>query len=253
MQSKDGKVTSSEVQAAYTAQEMEDSNTLVLHLSDLIRYLWSKRKTILTVCLICGVLAVAYSFLIYAPPYEATKKLYLIGKSNSIIDLSSLEIGSSLSSDYQQIFSNKDIHDQMREKMPWLADMEDEQISDLITLSNAGSARILLVKVTWWHEKQAEKMVTEYCNAAEDFIVSRMGGQAPQVFEDVRVEEGRRYAILRTAITVILAGLVMVIVYSCRFFFDDRIFDRRFFRGYLDMNVLCALPSENEKKQPKKA
>ena len=77
-----------------------------IDLVELFYRLLENLKFIIPAALIGALLAGVYTFNFVTPKYTATSKLYVVNTSNSVVDLSALQIGSQLASDYKEVFSN---------------------------------------------------------------------------------------------------------------------------------------------------
>ena len=83
---------------ADTDDEME------IDLLDLAYVLLDKIHYIILCLLVGAVLLNAFSFFCIRPTYQAVAKMYVVSASNdSVVDLTDLNIGTSLTSDYEQL------------------------------------------------------------------------------------------------------------------------------------------------------
>ena len=87
---------------------MNTSNeTLVNEEIDLLElfYLFRQKLLWILAALVIGGLGVgAFTYFFITPTYEATAKLYIVSASNdSVVNLSDLQIGTSLTADYQEL------------------------------------------------------------------------------------------------------------------------------------------------------
>ena len=106
-----------------TVEEME------IDLLDLAYVLLDKVHYII-LCLLAGaVLLNAFSFFCIQPTYQATAKMYVVSASNdSVVDLTDLNIGTSLTSDYEQLMLSYPVLDQVISDLG--LDMETEDLAD---------------------------------------------------------------------------------------------------------------------------
>ena len=89
--------------APQTTQEKNESE---IDLVELFYRLVEKAKYIIACALLGAVAMGAYTFFCVTPMYTATSKLYVLNSSGAAISLSDLQVGSSLASDYMEVFKN---------------------------------------------------------------------------------------------------------------------------------------------------
>lgn len=188
------------------------------------------------------VLAIAiWIFFIEQRSYQATEKLYITGAGNSIVDLSDLQLGSSLASDYKEVFKNKEIHEKIRQKMH--LEYTDDELDQLIDISNPAGTRILVVTATGASEFEAMRLVEEYSEAARLFIEDRMGGRIPSIFEKATSVKPRRWIIVRSLIAAVLGAAIAFFAYLMYFLFYYKIFDKRVLEEQLHLTILGVIPA----------
>ena len=131
--------------------------------------------------LIGAILLNAYAFFCIRPTYQSTAKMYVVSASNdSVVDLTDLNIGTSLTADYEQLMLSYPVLDQVIEELN--LDMETEDLAEMVTLENPADTRILNVTVTSTDPVEAKdianKIITgnhEY-ESAEHRTKSATGG-----------------------------------------------------------------------------
>ena len=96
----------------------DDHDEVEIDLVELMYRLLEKAKFIVLAALIGAILSGAYTLWFVTPLYSATAKLYVVNSNaNSVIDLSALQIGTQLASDYKEVFSNWHVHERVLEKL----------------------------------------------------------------------------------------------------------------------------------------
>ena len=85
----------------------QNEDEIEIDLMGLLYYYKSKLIIIILVFLIGSVAAGFGTYYFITPKYTATSKLYMVSASNdSIVDLTDLNLGTSLSSDYEELKKN---------------------------------------------------------------------------------------------------------------------------------------------------
>ena len=82
-----------------------------INLVELLYRLIEKWKIIALASLLGALIAAVYTFCFITPMYTATSKLYVVNTKDSAINLSDLQIGNYLASDYTEVFSNWHVHE----------------------------------------------------------------------------------------------------------------------------------------------
>ena len=102
----------------------------------------------LLVCFLAGaVLFNAFAFFGIKPTYESTAKLYIVTTSeNSVVNLNDLNLGTSLTSDYEQLMLSYPVLDKVIKKLD--LNTTSENLKKAYTLTNPDDTRILEIKAT---------------------------------------------------------------------------------------------------------
>ena len=209
----------------------QSSDEISIDFVDLFRHIKPYLKYFVAIGLICAIAVGIWGLTIMPISYQATEKLYVTGGSNSLVDLSALQIGSTLSADYVEVFRNKEIHEQVRQTLD--LSYTDKELDSMVQISNP-TGRIIMVTVTSNNsEREALRMVEEYSEAARSFIENRMEGRLPSVFEKATELESRRGLASKVIIAFLVGFLVPALVWMALYVFDDRIKNR----GHIEQDV----------------
>ncbi len=150
-------------------QIRESEDEIEIDLMGLLYYYKSKLIIIILVFLIGSVAAGFGTYYFITPKYTATSKLYMVSASNdSIVDLTDLNLGTSLSSDYEELIKIRPIINQViKEKF---LDYTYTQLLDMITISTIPDTRILTITV----ESVVPSEAADIANALADKAVSNL-------------------------------------------------------------------------------
>ena len=132
------------------------------------KYVLQKRKILISIVLVLLVASVIYVQFVAVPLYEATAQIYVVNSKESVINLSDLQIGSYLASDYQWMFTTWEVNQQVINnlKLPYTV----KQMKERLTVSNPSNTRILLVTFLSPDAKEAAAVANEYAAVACDYI-----------------------------------------------------------------------------------
>ena len=226
---------------------------------DLIDLAWAlldKIHYIVLCCLIGAVIMNAYSYFLVRPTYKSTAKMYVVSASkNSVVDLDALNIGTSLTADYEQLMLSYPVLEQVINKLN--LDMDSDTLAKMITLENPTDTRILNINVVSTDPKSARDIANTLMDVSVDYLPKTMSTNAPNVAQKAKLadhKDGPSY----TKYTVIgaLAGAFLYCMYLVvKYLMDDTIHTADDMEKYFDIVPLAVIPDVSElasEKQQKK-
>lgn len=222
-------------------QDMEDEGEI--DLLDLAYVLLDKIHYIILSLLIGAVLLNAVSFFFIAPKYQSTAKMYIVSASNdSVVDLTDLNIGTSLTSDYEQLILSYPVLDQVIEDMK--LDMKTKDLQSMITLENPQDTRILNVTVTSTDPKEARDIANKLMEVSVKYLPETMSTNPPNIAQRARLaEEKASPSYLKYTL---IGALIGALAYSAwvvtRYLMDDTIHTSEDMEKYFGVVPLTAIP-----------
>lgn len=233
-----------------TEQEAE------IDLIDLVWALLDKIHYIVLCFLIGAVIMNAYSYFLVRPTYKSTAKMYVVSASkNSVVDLDALNIGTSLTADYEQLMLSYPVLEQVINKLN--LDMDSDTLAKMITLENPTDTRILNINVVSTDPKSARDIANTLMDVSVDYLPKTMSTNAPNVAQKAKLadhKDGPSY----TKYTMIgaLAGAFLYCMYLVvKYLMDDTIHTADDMEKYFDIVPLAVIPDVEElasEKQQKK-
>ena len=226
---------------------------------DLIDLAWALLDKIhyIVLCFLIGaVIMNAYSYLLVRPTYKSTAKMYVVSASkNSVVDLDALNIGTSLTADYEQLMLSYPVLEQVINKLN--LDMDSDTLAKMITLENPTDTRILNINVVSTDPKSARDIANTLMDVSVDYLPKTMSTNAPNVAQKAKLadhKDGPSY----TKYTMIgaLAGAFLYCMYLVvKYLMDDTIHTADDMEKYFDIVPLAVIPDVEElasEKQQKK-
>ena len=226
---------------------------------DLIDLAWAlldKIQYIVLCFLIGAVIMNAYSYFLVRPTYKSTAKMYVVSASkNSVVDLDALNIGTSLTADYEQLMLSYPVLEQVINKLN--LDMDSDTLAKMITLENPTDTRILNINVVSTDPKSARDIANTLMDVSVDYLPKTMSTNAPNVAQKAKLadhKDGPSY----TKYTMIgaLAGAFLYCMYLVvKYLMDDTIHTADDMEKYFDIVPLAVIPDVEElasEKQQKK-
>ena len=190
---------------------------------------------------ICAMIGTAvmgfYSFRIATPLYKSTAKLYVVNSKDSAINLSDLQIGNYLAQDYQEVFHNWHVQDQVLEELG--LNYSYGKLNSMISVSNPSNTRILYITVTSPSPQEAKDIAGAMARVACEFIAVKMDQEQPNIFEEPRVpvSPSSPNKTRNLVIGFLLGALVAIALVVVQYVADDRI------RTPEDIEKLLGLPT----------
>lgn len=192
------------------------------------------------------VIAAIYTFAIAVPQYQATAKLYVLNSSDSVINLSDLQLGNYLASDYKEIFNAWEIHQMVRENLG--VDYTYTKLKEMVAVSNPSDTRVLYITVTSPDAQEAADMANEYAKVVSNYVAVIMATDRPNTLS-VAIKptapvspQKARNLILGLVIGLVLAGGVVVV----RFMLDDSVKSPDDVTKHTGMPILAIVPMLDE-------
>lgn len=226
---------------------------------DLIDLAWALLDKIhyIVLCFLIGaVIMNAYSYFLVRPTYKSTAKMYVVSASkNSVVDLDALNIGTSLTADYEQLMLSYPVLEQVINKLN--LDMDSDTLAKMITLENPTDTRILNINVVSTDPKSARDIANTLMDVSVDYLPKTMSTNAPNVAQKAKLadhKDGPSY----TKYTMIgaLAGAFLYCMYLVvKYLVDDTIHTADDMEKYFDIVPLAVIPDVEElasEKQQKK-
>lgn len=226
---------------------------------DLIDLAWALLDKIhyIVLCFLIGaVIMNAYSYFLVSPTYKSTAKMYVVSASkNSVVDLDALNIGTSLTADYEQLMLSYPVLEQVINKLN--LDMDSDTLAKMITLENPTDTRILNINVVSTDPKSARDIANTLMDVSVDYLPKTMSTNAPNVAQKAKLadhKDGPSY----TKYTMIgaLAGAFLYCMYLVvKYLMDDTIHTADDMEKYFDIVPLAVIPDVEElasEKQQKK-
>ena len=199
-------------------------------------------KRICVTAILGAIVMGVVSFFVLTPQYEATSKLYVMNASDSAINLSDLQIGSYLTSDYREVFKTWEVHERVIQNLS--LPYSYEQMQRLLSVSNPSDTRILYITAKTPDPQLSTDIANEYASVARQYISEIMSTEQPNVMSVALrpVKPVSPNKTLNILIGFVLGALLMTGVITIRFVMDDKIKTADDIAKYVDMPTLAIVP-----------
>ena len=199
-----------------------ENDEIEIDLVELAYMLWQHIFGIL-ICFAAGALAAfLYTRYYVTPLYTATSKMYILSSSsNSVVNLSDLQISSSLRSDYQELLTSRPV----LEKVIGSLNLEYDYatLSKMITITNPKDTRILNVTVVTPSPQLSADIANQLVKQGQLDLPAIMKTEEPSIFEDaiVPTRKSSPSFLKNTAIGGLLAAMLYCAILIFRHVTND--------------------------------
>ena len=204
----------------YTLPTEEKESELDLY--ELFSYFLKKWPVILIGLLVGMILSGAVTLFFMTPKYTATSKIYMVSSStDSVVDLTDLNIGTSLSSDYEELLMTRPILEEVIKDNNLKYSYED--ISEMVSINTITDTRILVIHATSTDPKEAKNIANALAKKAVKELPKLMDTSKPNIAEAAIIpKEKSSPSILKNTLLGGLIGIILVMgFYTFLFIRDD--------------------------------
>ena len=204
--------------------EIRDKNNeeMEIDLIELFGFFITKIWWIIGAFLVGALLAGLITQFAITPKYTATSKMYMVSSSSqSVVDLTDLNIGQSISGDYVELLKTRPIVEGVIEEqnLPYTYN----QLVNMISLSIVNNTRIIKIDVTSTDKKEAMRIANSLADKGVSELPKLMETPEPHIAEYAIVPVNKSAPSLtkNTMIGALLAMLIMLAVFTVQFLMDD--------------------------------
>lgn len=227
------------------AAEQRAEGEIEIDLQALLYRLLDKWMYIVGAALVGAIVMAIVSFGFITPKYEATSKLYVLSSNDSAINLSDLQIGAYLTSDYQEVFSTWEVHQQVIDNLGLEYSYEEIE-NGMLTIENPSDTRILRITVRSEDPQEARDMANEYANVAKKYIGDTMKTEEPMIMSQalLPIKPVSPRKALNTFLGFVIGGFLAAAVVVLQYIQDDKTKTADEIMKYASMATLAVVPAE---------
>lgn len=213
-----------------------------IDLIELLYKMLEKFKYIVLSATLCAMLAGVYSFFIATPKYEATAKLYIVNSKDSALNLADLQIGSYLTTDYQEVFNTWEVHEMVIRALG--LDYTYVQLEDMLTVKNPTNTRILNITVISDDPAEAKDIANAYAKEAKKYISIMMATDEPNILSSALqpVKPVSPNKTMNVLLGFVLGALLVVGIVAVQFILDDKVKTADDILRYVNVPTLAVVP-----------
>lgn len=193
-----------------------------IDLLELFGFFLTKIWWIIGAFLLGALLAGLITHFAITPKYTATAKMYMVSSSSqSVVDLTDLNIGQTISSDYVELLKTRPIVEGViqEQDLPYTY----RELLGMISLSIVNNTRIIQIDVTSEDKEEAMRVANALADKGVSELPKLMETPEPHIAEYAIVPVNKSSPSLtkNTMIGALLAMLLMLAIFTVRFLMDD--------------------------------
>ena len=224
-----------------------------LDLMDLFGFYMSRLPLLIAAVLIGALAAGLYTQFLVPDKYTATSRMYMVSaSSDSVVNLSDLNIGTSLSSDYVELMQTRPIIEGVIEELD--LDYTYETLLRMVNLSVVPNTRIVKISATSSDPREAMKVANQMAVTSQVELPKVMEAPTPTIAEMAVLPTRRSSPSLSTNVMMGSAGLLAatLVALTICYRMDDTIktseeLERSF--GFIPLSVIPECKIEEPKKE----
>lgn len=226
--------------------QQQNENAETIDLVELMYRLLGSWKLLLCLALIFAVAAGVYTSFFVTPLYQATSTIYVLSRRDSAINMSDLQIGTALTSDYIKVFKMWEVHEEVISNLdlPYTYG----QMRSMLSVVNENDTRMLDITITSPSPSEAAAIANEYAKVASQYIADTMATDKPNIMSIALVpanpvSPNKTKNIMMGIILGLLLGTGIVVL---RMITNDTYKTAEDIRRYTGLVTLAVVPIENE-------
>ena len=236
-----------DIKDAAVTREYDEST---IDLQELFFRLLAKWKEIGCCAILGFVAALIITKILITPMYQSTAEIYAVGRSDSVINMSDLQLGSYLTKDYVAVFDVWEVHDKVVKTL----DLDPVKYSysalrNMLTVSNPSDTRLIKITITSEDPELAASLANAYANVGSSYIAESMSTDKPNIMSTARVPQRPISPVLskNCAIGLLLGAFLMAGIVTVQTLLDDKIKTQDDIRKYVNLTTLAVIPIDDAK------
>lgn len=217
--------------------------TTEIDLVDLFFMLLSKLKWIVLIGIVGGLIGAGITHHFLPNQYEATSKIYIVStSSDSVINLSDLQLGTSLTADYKELLMSRPMLESIQKNLN--LDMDLATLKKAIELENPASTRILTITAKTTDPLLSRNIANEMATLSKTWLSEIMDSRQPNIVEKA-VTPVNKCGPSMTKNTLI-GAMALVLIYVCivvaKYVMDDTIHTSEELEKYFGLVPMAIIP-----------
>lgn len=228
--------------ALMTNREERDDEREI-DLLDLLGFYMSHLPLLIAAVLVGALLMGLYTRFFIPEKFTAVSRMYMVSaSSDAVVNLSDLNIGTSLSSDYVELMKSRPVIEQVINTLD--LDYTYEQLCDMIDLAVVPSTRIVKISAESTDPKEAMDIANQMARTAKIQLPKVMEAPSPTIAEEAVLPTRKSSPSMTRNVLIGGMGLLVVVlgVLSVLYLLDDTIKTPEDLEKEFGIMPLCLIP-----------
>ena len=233
----------SQTQTQEINAKKQDSDVREIDLGDLFSFYISKIVLIIIAFAIGAIAAAAITKFAITPKYTATSTMYMVSSSTgSVVDLTDLNLGTSLSSDYIELIKTRPIVESVIEDLD--LDYDYKQVLGMMNISVVSGTRIIKIAITSEDPEEAMLMANRFAEKTEIQIPLLMDTPKPNIAERAILPTSKSSPSLTRNVLIgaLICLVLMLIILTVMYMMDDTLKSAEDVEKYFGVMPLTTIP-----------
>ena len=235
-------------------QEIEIDLVALFH--ELVKH-W---KSLVVSMVILAAVFGLYSKITFVPEYDASAEMYVLTKSTSTTSLADIQVGSSLTNDYEYVITGRTVLSKVIDNLNM--DETYEELKQRVSIENPTDTRVLRIVVTDTDYDDAKAVADEIANVSSQYIADNMDQSQPKIIQTAYASKTpvNNNILKNTVIGAVLGLFLAAGMVVLGYMLDDTISNADDMESRTGLKVLASLPIDTteydgakEKKRKKKS
>lgn len=222
----------------------QKQNVDTIDLVEVFYTLLGKWQWIVASTLICAIISGVITVFFITPKYQASSTIYVLNRKDSAINMSDLQIGTALTSDYIEVFKMWEVHEKVISNLdlPYTYN----QMNSMLSVTNTTDTRMLKISFTSTSAQEAADVANEYAKVVREYIAEKMDTDKPSIMSTALVPSA---PISPNKTKNVMLGAMLGLVASCGvivviMLLDDTYKTAEDIRKYTGLVTLAEIPLE---------
>jgi capsular polysaccharide biosynthesis protein len=205
-----------------TASISEAQGEVEIDLMDLCSLYLAKLPLLISTFIIGALIAGLITHFLITPMYTATAKLYMVSASSgSALDLTDLNIGTSLSEDYVVLMQIRPIYEDIVEELD--LDYTYEELQAMVDIGTVTGTRVVTVTATSNDPTEARDIANAVADKAVDYLPELMETNEPHIAERAILAKGASSpSLMKNTLIGAMVGLLLALAFlTFQYLSDD--------------------------------
>ena len=199
-----------------------EDQEIEIDLLDLFGFYLSKLPFIIIAFVVGVAIAVIYTKTVLPVKYTATSRMYMVSaSSDSVVNLSDLNLGTSISQDYVELMKSRPVIEDVIKKLG--LDYDYETLCAMINLSVVNNTRIVKIAATSTDPQEAMDVANQMARTSKLQLPKVMEAPTPSIAEYAVLPETQSSPSMKKNALIggLIAALIVIAILTIIYMMDD--------------------------------